>query len=310
MPNFTLALLISITFLAGCSPAFGDEGGYVEQEYLGDISLINPRDPAVLDFLEDSDRVDFDPLARKAYEAGDYENAARFHLASLQNRPDDIIIYCLACNYGLMGETELAVRALKYAVKAGFRQLNQINIDPDFDAIRETDVFKEALTEITEYIEAQPDEEENRLYVEATAYSPGITVLPDGYDPDKPYPVLITLHGGAHSPDRMLELRDMFDDPGFIFVALQAQNPVIWEGKLGYNWIYRDTTDPEVQLRAIEMTEQYILDAVAMIKDKYKTDGLYLAGFSEGGAMAYITGLKHPDAFAGIIPISGLPTRF
>lgn len=305
MPRFIPTLFISIISITGCLPAFGDEGGYVEQEYLGDISLINPRDPAVLDFLEDSDRMDFYTLARKAYEAGDYENAARFHLASLQDRQDEIIMYFLACDYALMGETELAVHALKYAVKAGFHRLDQVERDPDFEAIRETDVFKAALAEITEYIEAQPDEEDSRLYVESTAYFPGITVLPDRYDPDKTYPVLITLHGGAHSPDRILELRNMFDDPGFIFVALQAQNPVLWEGKVGYNWIYRDTTDAEVQLRAIEMTDQYILDAVAMIKDKYKTDGVYLAGFSEGGAMAYITGIKHPDAFAGIIPISG-----
>jgi len=305
MPKFTLNLLISITFLVGCSPALGDEGGYVEQEYLGGISLIDPRHESVLDFLEDSDRMDFYTLALKAYEAGDYENAARFHLASLQDRQDANIIYFLACDYALMGETELAVRALEYAVKAGFHHLDHINKDPDFDAIRETDIFKEALAEITEYIEAQPDEEESRLYVEATAYSPGIAVLPGGYDPDKAYPVLIALHGGAHSPERILELRDMFDNSSFIFVALQAQNPVLWEGKVGYNWIYRGTTDSDVQLRAIEMTERYILDAVAMIREKYKTDGVYLTGFSEGGAMAYITGIKHPDSFAGIISISG-----
>lgn len=305
MSKFTLILFISITFLAGCSPALGDEGGYVEQEYLGGISLINPRHENVLDFLEDSHRMDFYTLALKAYEEGDYENAARFHLASLQDRQDENIMYFLACDYALMGEPELAVRALKYAVKAGFHHLDHIGKDPDFDGIRETDVFKEALAEITEYVEAQTDEEERRLYFEATAYSPGIAVLPDGYAPDNAYPVLIALHGGAHSAEKILELRDMFDDPDFIFVALQAQNPVIWEGKVGYNWIYRDTTDREVQLRAIEMTERYIMDAVAMIKDEYKTDGVYLAGFSEGGAMAYITGIKHPDSFEGIIPISG-----
>ncbi len=305
MSRFLISLSVTISVLSAYSPAFGEGGGFVGQEYLFDISSIDPRDENALDFLGEEDRKDYAALALEAYTARDFESSARYHLLSLQDKRDPVIIYYLACNYALMGEVELASRTLKYAVEAGYHNLNHIERDGDFDGIRDSEAFKRAMAEATAIVEALPDEEDNRLYFEGKGYCPAKVVLPDGYDPDKAYPVLVALHGGAHGPDSILEMRDMFVDPDFIFVALQAQNPIIWEGKLGYNWIYRDTSDRDIQLRAIELAEEYIMDSVAVIRERYKTDAIYLTGFSEGGGMTYIAGIKHPDIFAGIVPISG-----
>jgi predicted esterase len=53
--------------------------------------------------------------------------------------------------------------------------------------------------------------------------------------------------------------------------------------------------------------EQRILESMRYLHEKYKIDneGIVLFGFSEGGSMAFCTGFKNPEIFAGVISVAG-----
>lgn len=313
MTKLTTAILISLISILGVTPAFAQDDGYDMPEYLDDVMHIDPHNASALDFLDDTSGENYVTRAYDAYMAGDYENSSRLYIAKLRDGKNAILLYNLACNYSLMGEVELAVRCIEEAAETGFADSGLVDIildDPDLASLRGDPGFEAAAAKIIANAEAQVDTGE-RVYFELSSLAPGAVILPDDYDPDRAYPVLVALHGAAHTPERVLELRGMCDGTDFIFVALRAQNPTLWEGQIGYNWVFYGVEDEDVLTRSSEMAEQYIRSAVDTVKQQYKTDGVYIAGFSDGGAMAYITGIRNPGAFDGVIPIGGyFPEQF
>lgn len=116
--------------------------------------------------------------------------------------------------------------------------------------------------------------------------------LPDGYNSDttQRWPLVIFLHGSgesgrdvekvkAHGPPKLVAAGKKFP---FILVSPQAQRPPGWE--------------PESLFRLL-------MD----IKSRYRVDNdrVYLTGLSMGGFGTWALALKHPEAFAAIIPICG-----
>ena len=119
-----------------------------------------------------------------------------------------------------------------------------------------------------------------------------LLALPDGYNSDttQRWPLVIFLHGSgesghdvekvkAHGPPKLVAAGKKFP---FILVSPQAQRPPGWEA----DNLYRLLTD---------------------IKSRYRVDNdrVYLTGLSMGGFGTWALALRHPDAFAAIIPICG-----
>ena len=116
--------------------------------------------------------------------------------------------------------------------------------------------------------------------------------LPDGYNNDttQRWPLVIFLHGSGesgrdvekvktHGPPRLVAAGKKFP---FILVSPQAQRPPGWEAES----LYRLLMD---------------------IKARYRVDDdrVYLTGLSMGGFGTWALAMKHPEAFAAIIPICG-----
>jgi len=106
---------------------------------------IYPLAEGIGDFL-DVDIAGYEKTAREAYNTGEYRKAAQYYLVLVKhNTSDGGNIYNLACCYGLMNEAELAAKFVERSVKAGFEDIGHITWDPDFESVRDTDVFKETL---------------------------------------------------------------------------------------------------------------------------------------------------------------------
>lgn len=124
--------------------------------------------------------------------------------------------------------------------------------------------------------------------------------LPLNYDPAHRYPLVIGLHGYASSPERYHTLFYAFDDPQFIYAAPQAPYPLPMGSSLGFNWFLTDQNGKLLD-ESMRLSERYVLGLIHQLSADYSVGEVYLLGFSQGGALAYITGINQPDIFKGII---------
>ncbi len=129
--------------------------------------------------------------------------------------------------------------------------------------------------------------------------------VPPGYDPKKPMPLVVSLHGGSSNHN--------------VWIALNLGNKIsvadYWNN---FRTHYEPQLEPESaiivapdglgQIRWRWMGEQDIFDVIDDVQRNYSIDGdkLFLTGLSNGGIGAYTAGLKHAWRFAAIFPLSGV----
>jgi predicted esterase len=269
-----------------------------------DPQKIDPYEATAGDFLD----IDVDALARQgreAYDAKEYEKAARYYLAALRHDTRNATdIYNLACCYGLLGKDELAAKYLERAVKAGFTDLGHIKGDPDFDKVREKAAFTAAMARIEERLKARETGAEV-VHLQAPAFMKCLVHLPEGYDPDRSYTLLVGLHGLGGRADSFSSLWRYFKDEGLIYAVPETPYAFGAGTQVGYSWTPREEASEEVFGQAREATEQYVVDVVRELKARYNVGEVYLFGFSQGCFLTYCVGLKHPGDFDGVVCFGG-----
>lgn len=146
-----------------------------------------------------------------------------------------------------------------------------------------------------EKISNQPTEMQTNLFnrTQGSAY---LLQLPREYHPGRPFPVLIVMGPGTESvKDSLTRWLKPAEEHGFILVALDWS---LGGKRPGYAYSVEE--------------HGLVLDTVRDLQRRFNvdTDRIFLSGVSQGAAMAYDVGLSHPDVFAGVIPISGMPKNF
>lgn len=121
-----------------------------------------------------------------------------------------------------------------------------------------------------------------------------------------PFPTVIALHGWGASAHDLLGLAPVL--AGGNALVLCPQGPVtvpVGPGLHGYGWFPLQPGQPpdEAEFRKGATALRGFLAAAART---YPVDPerIVLAGFSQGGAMAYEWGLAEPERFAGVIALS------
>jgi predicted peptidase len=157
--------------------------------------------------------------------------------------------------------------------------------------------------------------------------STGITMgyrlfVPEGYDPSKPYPLVLFLHGaGEMGNDNEIQLAanqgatvwalpDQQAAHACFVLAPQcpidpAADPArFYYGKRGWtSLIPLGFADPYKAQPELETA----FDILANVRDKYRIDGsrIYCTGLSMGGFGAWAMAIAHPDVFAALVVIAG-----
>lgn len=126
--------------------------------------------------------------------------------------------------------------------------------------------------------------------------------VPPNYDPAKPMPLVVVLHGLAQDADTISSLSKMSekaDKEGFI---VAYPNATKWLGKVR-SW----DADNGVQLPGTDSNDVgFVKDMVKTIKDNLNIDNnrVYATGFSNGGMLAYKLASEMSDTFSAIAVVS------
>ncbi len=250
---------------------------------------------------------DINSLARQGEAAaikGDLQKAESFYLAYLQrNSKNSRILYNLACCYGRQGKALPAAEVLMRAVNAGFTDISFIEKDQDFEKVRSSAAFQEALKQARLAVSDMG----KSLFVEAPRMMTCRYRLPADFRPDQACPLVIGLHGNGGNAE--IFLRSL---PAEIFRDMICAAPegayARWD--LAYlpgkscSW-FLEGVDKSLWSKVDPPTEKYLLNVIAAFNSQFKISGVYLLGFSQGVAAAYMTGIHNPSQIKGILAFSG-----
>jgi phospholipase/carboxylesterase len=295
-----LMVLFAVFFISLISFCHGEKK---EMRVIDKYEKIDPLDEKVLDFLD----MDYDQLRRQAGQfAGEkkYFEAARCYLALLKfNRNDLISIYNLACCYGRLRKADLAVKSLAMAIRAGFRNFELLEKDRDFDLIRDAPEFVNLLAHVPDWEESLGEV----LYIKTSKLVELLVKLPRKYSPSLKYPLLIGLHGNGGNPEQMLTaMTQALKKEPVILAAPQGAYPNFPQIRgQHFSWEIQ-TQNRELWKIGDPLAVENINEAVQMLMKKYPISEVYILGFSQGAAYAFLSGFKYPGLAAGIISIGGL----
>ena len=225
----------------------------------------------------------------RAYARGDWPAAAEAAERWAEKAPGDSTpAYNAACAHSLAGEVDSALVWLRRAGERGFAGVRSVEEDADLAAVRRHPGFAEATATIRD--------NRARMFADFKEHAERaeiLTLLPRD-PPPGPRPLIVVLHGYGDEPDPNAELyRKAARQRGAIVAAPSGLRP--GPGGHGFAWTFRDESEWWV-LRVIER-----LRAVHPVDP----DRVVLAGFSQGANVALAVGMKHPDRFAGLLPVAG-----
>ncbi|MFH1418150.1 MAG: hypothetical protein ABII12_07705 [Planctomycetota bacterium] len=113
--------------------------------------------------------------------------------------------------------------------------------------------------------------------------------VPQGYDPAKRWPLVITLHGHGGQAVHMLRLtRQLLGNRAEEFIIAAPQDI----GPLGFTLPTHTVQRPRDLLNALRRV--YHIDS----------DRVYLMGYSQGSHNTWLAAIMHADCFAGIVPLA------
>jgi pimeloyl-ACP methyl ester carboxylesterase len=119
--------------------------------------------------------------------------------------------------------------------------------------------------------------------------------LPPEYHPLRSYPALVVLHSGLGPKTAIEQWSAEGTRRGYILIAPEYAVP----GQPP-DYHYTPSEHAAVELALRDARKRYAIDS----------DRVFLAGQRTGGNMAWDYALAHPDLFAGVVVISGLPAKY
>ncbi len=131
-----------------------------------------------------------------------------------------------------------------------------------------------------------------------------LTVLPDRYNPELRYPLVIMLHGfGANMAD-LAGLAPAINSAGYVYACPNA--PIAFDlgfGQVGYGWTSpRGQSTPEEIANSERLLGEFFDEVLQGFQ--VEPGRAALLGFSQGGGMTYRCGLQRQDMFAGLAALS------
>lgn len=139
------------------------------------------------------------------------------------------------------------------------------------------------------------------IYISTPAVAPIRIQLPDDYDADESYVLVVGLHGHGGRGDEFFTPAPLFAEAGVVYAVLQAPYALAMAGRIGYSWNLRGVDNDAGDQGENELSVEYTLKAVDTLVEKFTPEAVYLMGFSQGGTMTYQTAIGHHQRFDGFM---------
>jgi len=223
-----------------------------------------------------------------AYNRADYVSAVEISHQLLAIEPHSPIHeYNLACVLALQGRREDAFRWVREAAGHGFSNDELFRNDADLQSLRGDARFQELLALVVE--------NRKRLGVRFDPRLIGkpLIIAPPPDEDEAPYPVVIALHGYGGTAEAFADVwRDIVTRRRVLLVLPRALEPARGGG---FSW------------GTVDSAEMIVEEALAHAAQRYRVDAerVVLAGFSQGGFMAYNVGMRLADRLRGVVPVAG-----
>lgn len=125
--------------------------------------------------------------------------------------------------------------------------------------------------------------------------------VPSTYQPGRPAPLLVSLHGLGRSYDWLMRYHGLLDEAeanGYLVVTPLGYIRRGWYGS-------RSTPDPDDGI----FSEQDVMEVLRLVRSEFNVDPdrIYLWGHSMGGAGTYHIASKNPALFAGLAVVAPAP---
>jgi predicted esterase len=131
--------------------------------------------------------------------------------------------------------------------------------------------------------------------------------VPTGYQPARPAPLVVALHGLGGTED------SFFESYARVTPQLAEQHRFLLVAPLGYrvDGFYGSPLmggGDAAAKRRTELSEKDVLEVLARMKAQYAVDEsrIYLIGHSMGAIGTWTLGAKYPDLWAALVPFSGV----
>ncbi len=114
------------------------------------------------------------------------------------------------------------------------------------------------------------------------------------------YPLVVWLHGPEGDEQQLRRIMPLVSMRNYVAVAPRGTVAADAEtGQGGYRW--RQSDDH------ILLAEQRVFECIELAKHRFNVapSRIFLAGYAEGGTMAYRVALNHPRRFAGVMSLGG-----
>lgn len=160
--------------------------------------------------------------------------------------------------------------------------------------------------------------------------------VPQRYEPNYPYPMLVMLHSRGGDEQQMVRSASAMNWRNYVGLSLRGPESVVRRGQpIGFGWgpefarRDRDRSASSGEGRSdadrfrrrladespdpVDVLEDSIFAAVRKTRRTLHvhSERIFLLGTGEGAAVAYRLGLTYPERFAGVVAINGwLPGNF
>ena len=132
-----------------------------------------------------------------------------------------------------------------------------------------------------------------------------LTFGPMHYEPGYAYPLIVWLHGPGDDERQLMRMMPMVSMRNYVAVA--PQGVPLEEGETednaskgsGYGWPLTNDGEDQAAERVFASIES------ARMKYNFSRKRIFLAGFDQGGTMAFRLAAAHRDRFAGVISLCG-----
>lgn len=127
--------------------------------------------------------------------------------------------------------------------------------------------------------------------------APYALLAPLHYEPNYAYPLVVWLHGDGGDERQLTRVMPHISLRNY--VAAGVRGPSAGGGRCGCGWLQSDD--------AIQSAEQRVQEAVAAASDKFHVHPgrVFLAGYQDGGTMAFRLALRQPRRYAGALSAGG-----